>query len=171
MEPIQIGMCAQSVITSHNYNAMCVCKFLNEQHAQSFVDLDGMPWVAIDALAHAPPTIKDDGTIPWSQQYFPSLVLPIEEDGTCAKITKIHDEHQKTLVNEPDQFNLCIKVNNEKYVESVAHDKMNDFIEELFLKDDGVWRFHEMLDHQGPLSKDDPHCKGSKCSALIKRET
>ena len=48
---------------------------------------------------------------------------------------------------------------------------MNDFIEERFLKDDGVWKFHRILDHKGPLSKDDPCCEGSKYNVLIEWET
>ena len=48
---------------------------------------------------------------------------------------------------------------------------MNNFIKEHFLKDNGVWKFHKILDHQGLLSKDDPLYEGSKYNVLIECET
>ena len=100
------------------------------------------------------------------------FLLPIKEDGTRdhAKIIKIYDESQKMLANKPNLLKLQIKVNDEEYNELVAYIEMNDFIKEQFLKDEGIWKFQKTLDHQGPLSKDDPQYEGSKYNILIEWE-
>ena len=112
-------------------------------------------------------------TIPLESLTGRSFLLPIKDDGTHDRTTiiKIYDERQKILANEPDLIKLRIKVNDEEYDELIAYNEMNDFIEERFLKDDGVWKFRKILDHQGPLSKEDPRYQGSKYNVLIEWET
>ena len=72
-----------------------------------------------------------------------SYLLPIEEDGTRqrAKIIKVYDDHKKVLANEPDMVKLRIKANDEEYDELMAYDDFKNFIDERFIKDDGIWTY------------------------------
>ena len=62
-------------------------------------------------------------------------------------------------------------MNDEEYDEPVAYKEMNDFIEEHFLRTTECGNSAKSSITNGCLSKDDPHCGGSKYNVLIKWET
>ena len=60
-------------------------------------------------------------------------------------------------------------VNND-YEEIVACNDIVDFIEQDQTWD-GIWKFRQVLDHQGPLKPSDPRYKGSRYNVQVEWET
>ena len=132
--------------------------------------------IKFDKSAMVPPIDEEQQPmlmIPLNELKGRSFLLPVGEDGTRdrARIIKVYDDHKKRLANEPDFIKLRIKVNDEEYVESIAHNEMNNFIEDKFISQDGTWTFRKVLDHKGPLRKEDPEWMGYEYNVLIEWET
>ena len=97
-----------------------------------------------------------------------TFLMPPAEDGSRAraKIIERIKIHKEEAAKHPDLIKFKCLVQDE-YEEVVAYNDIVDFIEadETW---DGVWRFDEILDHQGPLRPSDSRYKGARYNVLIR---
>ena len=80
------------------------------------------------------------------------------------------DQYNQDLENEPEWIKFRVAVRDDKLEETVAYGQLMDFIKSDELKE-GVWKFHEILSHQGPLKPGECNYKGSAWNFLILWET
>ena len=91
-----------------------------------------------------------------------TFLMPEAEDRSRerAKILRSVQCHKEDVEEDPE------KIVGNKYDEIVAYNQIVDFIEQ----DDGwegIWKFEEILDHQGPLRQGHKDYKGSKYNVLL----
>ena len=59
----------------------------------------------------------------------------------------------------------------DKWEETVAYNDIVNFIADEEDGQDGMWKFKEILEHQGPLTPSDKAYKGSRWNVLVAWET
>ena len=86
-----------------------------------------------------------------------------EEDGTRhrAKIIKVYEDKQRDNSRHPEIIKLRLSVNNEEFDELCAYNDIINYIEQDH-QDEGVWKFHEIMDHEGPFSSGHSKYNGSR---------
>ena len=91
-----------------------------------------------------------------------SFLMPPEEDGSRyrAKIIEQVQLSKDEAAKHPDLIKFKALVNDE-FEEIVAYNDIVDYIEDDESWD-GVWKYREILGHEGPLNRNDPRYKGSK---------
>jgi len=97
-----------------------------------------------------------------------------EEDGSRfrARIVERLASHDKDLAETPEMIQFRCKVSDDDYEEIVAYNDIVNFIEDEQVDgEDGVWKFHEILDHEGPLSESHKKYMGSKWNVLLRWES
>ena len=121
-----------------------------------------------ESLDNPNPTVK--GLTP-EQMIKRSFLMPPQPDGTRlrAEIQEVLELSREERENNPDLIKFRAIVNDD-YEEIVAYNDIVDYIEQDESWD-GIWKFREILDHQGPLRSDDPRYKGSKYNVLVLWET
>ena len=130
-------------------------------------DQDPMKFT-VDRLDTVNPTVPDVAPDDMQGRTF---LMPPREDGTRhrARIVKMIADHKKDLEHHPELIKFKCLVNND-YEEVVAYNDIVDFIEQDESWD-GIWKFEEILDHQGPLTPSDPRYKGSRWNTLVRWDT
>ena len=100
-----------------------------------------------------------------------TFLMPPEEDGSRfrAKIIEEVNRNKDEGDQDPEMIKFRAVVNND-YEEIVAYNDIVDFIEQDQTWD-GVWKFREILDHQGPLKPSDKRYKGSSYNLQVEWET
>ena len=97
-----------------------------------------------------------------------TFLMPPMDGGTHAqaKILKRIDAYRDAAKYHPDMVKFkCII--NDKFEEVVAYNDIADYIEAAETQD-GIWRFEEILDHQGPLHPKHKDYTGSSYNVLIR---
>ena len=100
-----------------------------------------------------------------------TFLMPEEEDGSRyrAKIIERIQASQEELAKDPELIKFKCRV-NDKYDEVVAYNDIVDFIEQDQTWD-GLWKFKEILRHQGPLRRGNKNYKGARYNVLVEWET
>ncbi len=102
-----------------------------------------------------------------------TFLMPPAEDGSrvrakiVERVNQLKEDAQAAHPVEMAKFKCLI---NDDYEEVVAYSDIVDYIEQDQTWD-GVWKFREILDHQGPLNSRDKRYKGSEYNVLIEWET
>ena len=100
-----------------------------------------------------------------------TFLMPEESDGSRyrAKILERVQASQEELAKNPDLIKFKCRV-NDQYDEIVAYNDIVDFIEQDQTWD-GLWKFKEILEHEGPLKKGDARYKGARYNVRVEWET
>ena len=100
-----------------------------------------------------------------------SFLLPPEDNGEChmAKIIDI-DDHGQPL----EDIKFKLKINKDQAEEIMSSDQLMDYIQkgtDAEEDPDSLFKFRDIVAHQGPLESTDPNHKGSKYNVMVEWES
>ena len=118
----------------------------------------------------------EDNPIPMTNIDIPNLLgrsflLPPEDNGEChmAKIIDI-DDHGQTL----EDIKFKLKINKDQAEEIMSYNQLMDYIQkgtDAEEDPDSLFKFRDIVAHQGPLESTDPNHKGSKYNVMVEWES
>ena len=118
----------------------------------------------------------EDNPIPMANIDIPNLLgrsflLPPEDNGEChmAKIIDI-DDHGQTLEN----IKFKLKINKDQAEEIMSYNQLMDYIQkgtDAEEDPDSLFKFRDIIAHQGPLESTDPNHKGSNYNVMVEWES
>ena len=118
----------------------------------------------------------EDNPIPMANIDIPNLLgrsflLPPEDNGErhMAKVIDI-DDHGKTL----EDIKFKLKINKDQAEEIMSYNQLMDYIQkgtDAEEDPDSLFKFRDIVAHQGPLESTDPNHKGSKCNVMVEWES
>ena len=100
-----------------------------------------------------------------------SFLLPPEDNGErhMAKIIDI-DDHGQTL----EDIKFKLKINKDQAEEIMSYNQLMDYIQkgtDAEEDPDSLFKFRDIVAHQGPLESTDPNHKGSKYNVMVEWES
>ena len=100
-----------------------------------------------------------------------SFLLPPEDNGErhMAKIIDI-DDHGQTL----EDIKFKLKINKDQAEEIMSYNQLMDYIQKGTDAEedrDSLFKFRDIVAHQGPLESTDPNHKGSKYNVMVEWES
>ena len=100
-----------------------------------------------------------------------SFLLPLEDNGErhMAKIIDI-DDHGQPL----EDIKFKLKVNKDQAEEIMSYNQLMDYIQKRLDAEedpDSLFKFRDIVAHQGPLEATDPDHKGSKYNVMVEWES
>ena len=100
-----------------------------------------------------------------------SFLLPPEDNGEhhMAKIIDI-DDHGQPL----EDIKFKLKINKDQAEEIMSYNQLMDYIQkgnDAEEDPDSLFKFRDIVTHQGPLESTDPNHKGSKYNAMVEWES
>ena len=118
----------------------------------------------------------EDNPIPMANIDIPNLLgrsflLPPEDNGErhMAKIIDI-DDHGQTL----EDIKFKLKINKDQAEEIMSYNQLMDYIQKRTDAEedpDSLFKFRDIVAHQGPLESTDPNHKGSKYNVMVEWES
>ena len=118
----------------------------------------------------------EDNPIPMANIDIPNLLgrsflLPPEDNGErhMAKIIDI-DDHGQTL----EDIKFKLKINKDQAEEIMSYNQLMDYIHkgtDAEEDPDSLFKFRDIVAHQGPLESTDPNHKGSKYNVMVEWES
>ena len=100
-----------------------------------------------------------------------TFLLDQQEDGQKhrAKIVEAINAHEDKVQNNPELLKFRCSINNDEYEEIMAY---NDIVHHIYVdqESDVVWRFKEIISHEGPLAQNHPNYKGSRYNVNVRWE-
>ena len=118
----------------------------------------------------------EDNPIPMANIDIPNLLgrsflLPPEDNGErhMAKVIDI-DDHGQTL----EDINFKLKINKDQAEEVMSYNQLMDYIQkgtDAEEDPDSLFKFRDIVAHQGPLESTDPNHKGSKYNVMVEWES
>ena len=100
-----------------------------------------------------------------------SFLLPPEDNGErhMAKVIDI-DDHGQTL----EDITFKLKINKDQAEEIMSYNQLMDYIQkgtDAEEDPDSLFKFRDIVAHQGPLESTDPNHKGSKYNVMVEWES
>ena len=100
-----------------------------------------------------------------------SFLLPPEDNGEhhMAKIIDI-DDHGQPL----EDIKFKLKINQDQVEEIMSYNQLMDYIQkgtDAEEDPDSLFKFRDIVAHQGPLDSTDPNHKGSKYNVMVEWES
>ena len=118
----------------------------------------------------------EDNPIPMANIDIPNLLgrsflLPPEDNGErhMAKVIDI-DDHGQTL----EDIKFKLKINKDQAEEIMSYNQLTDYIQkgtDAEQDPDSLFKFRDIVAHQGPLESTDPNHKGSKYNVMVEWES
>ena len=118
----------------------------------------------------------EDNPIPMANIDIPNLLgrsflLPPEDNGErhMAKVIDI-DDHGQTL----EDIKFKLKINKDQDEEIMSYNQLMDYIQkgtDAEEDPDSLFKFRDIVAHQGPLESTDPNHKGSKYNVMVEWES
>ena len=118
----------------------------------------------------------EDSPIPMANIDIPNLLgrsflLPPEDNGErhMAKVIDI-DDHGQTL----EDIKFKLKINKDQAGEIMSYNQLMDYIQkgtDAEEDPDSLFKFRDIVAHQGPLESTDPNHKGSKYNVMVEWES
>ena len=118
----------------------------------------------------------EDNPIPMAHIDIPNLLgrsflLPPEDNGErhMAKVIDI-DDHGQTL----EDIKFKLKINKDQAEEIMSYNQLMDYIQkgtDAEEDPDSLFKFRDIVAHQGPLESTDPNHKGSKYNVMVEWES
>jgi hypothetical protein len=101
-----------------------------------------------------------------------TFLMDPQDDGQhfSARIVDLVEDHQSKVRKSDHHHKFCISVNDDQYEEVITYNELMDFIQKNEENDAIVWRFRQIVGHQGPLLHSDPDYKGSKFNVMVEWE-
>ena len=93
-----------------------------------------------------------------------------EQRFRCEIVSAIIDR-DKGLADERARCRFICSVNDNEFEEIVTYNEILNHIENDFEDESNVWTFKSISAHQGPLTVNSPHYKGSRYNVLVNWET
>ena len=140
----------------------------------------------LDPLDESTPTFEhfvnsqsgedEDNPIPMANIDIPNLLgrsflLPPEDNGECHMVKIIDiDDHGQPL----EDIKFKLKINKDQAEEIMSHNQLMDYIQkgtEAEEDPDSLFKFRDIVAHQGPLESTDPDHKGSKYNVMVEWES
>ena len=89
----------------------------------------------------------------------------------CAKIVEKIIEHEKDLHDHPDNVRFLVRTEGDKVDEIIAYNEALAFVNEEISKSEDpdyvIWKFKDIIAHEGPLKPDDQSYKGSSYNVMV----
>ena len=100
-----------------------------------------------------------------------TFLIPPNADGTRyrAKIIRQIKADKKKRREDPNYVEFLTSVNNDEYEQIVAYNDIVDYIEADHTWD-GIWKFRNIIGHQGPLTRNSKGWKGSRFNVQVEWE-
>ena len=118
----------------------------------------------------------EDNPIPMANIDIPNLLgrsflLPPEDNGErhMAKVIDI-DDHGQTI----EDIKFKLKINKDQAEEIMSYNQLMDYIQkgtDAEEDPDSLFKFRDIVAHQGPLESTDPNHKGSKYNVMVEWES
>ena len=128
-----------------------------QQHIQSYIDNDGS-----DTETPQPKMLIIN-----LKELLGRALSITQEDGETIRIKIIEaiNEHQDSSNENPPTVKFKCSMNNEAYEDILTYNQILEYL----AKDDNdiVWKFQDIIGHQGPLSKTHKDYKGSTYNVTI----
>ena len=118
----------------------------------------------------------EDNPIPMANIDIPNLLgrsflLPPEDNGERHMATVIDiDDHGQTL----EDIKFKLKINKDQAEEIMSYNQLMDYIQkgtDAEEDPDSLFKFRDIVAHQGPLESTDPNHKGSKYNVMVEWES
>ena len=148
------------------------------QQSQNSLPLDPLDASTpnFEQFVKSQPGEDEDNPIPMANINIPNLLgrsflLPPEENGErhIAKIIDI-DDHGQTL----EDIKFKLKINKDQAEEIMSYNQLMDYIQkgtDAVEDPDSLFKFRDIVAHQGPLESTDPNHKGSKYNVMVEWES
>ena len=100
-----------------------------------------------------------------------SFLLPPEDNGECHMVKIIDiDDHGQPL----EDIKFKLNINKDQAEESMSYNQLMDYIQkgtDAEENRDSLFKFRDIVAHQGPLESTDPDHKGSKYNVMVEWES
>ena len=100
-----------------------------------------------------------------------TFLLDEQEDGQKfrAKIVEAINKHHKGVQNNPVILRFRCTINDNEFEEIIAY---NDIVDYIYRDEDSdiVWKFKDIVRHEGPLNQNHPSYKGSRFNVKVSWE-
>ena len=100
-----------------------------------------------------------------------TFLMDTQDDGQKfrARVIEAINAHDEKVANNPELLRFRCSINNDQYEEILAY---NDIVHHLYLdqESENLWKFKEIISHEGPLSQNDKNYKGSRYNLTIRWE-
>ena len=100
-----------------------------------------------------------------------TFLMEEQEDGQKfrARIVEAMNSHEDEVIRNPDLLKFKCSINNDQYEEVMAY---NDIVQRIYAYQDSdiLWKYKEIVSHEGPLSQNHPNYKGSRFKVNIRWE-
>ena len=100
-----------------------------------------------------------------------TFLLGEQKDGQNfrAKIVEAINAHEDKVKTNPELLRLRCSINNDAFEEIMAY---NDIVNHIYQDQDSdiVWKFKDIIGHEGPLSQSHPSYNGSKFNVKVRWE-
>ena len=102
-----------------------------------------------------------------------TFLMDEQEDGQRhrARIVKLVEDHEDNVKDNPTLIKFVCSVNDDQYEEIITYNQMLDYILRPENDCDYVWKYKQIVGHEGPLKPTDKNYKGSKWNVLVQWET
>jgi hypothetical protein len=97
-----------------------------------------------------------------------TFLMDPQDDGQ--RTVDLVKDHQSKLRKLDHHHKFRISVNDDQYEEVITYNELMDFIQKNEENDAIVWRFWQIVRHQGPLLHSDPDYKDSKFNVMVEWE-
>ena len=148
------------------------------QQSQNYLPLDPLDASTpnFDHFVKSQTGEDEDNPIPMANIDIPNLLgrsflLPPEDNGErhMAKVIDI-DDHGQTL----EDIKFKLKINKDQAEEIMSYNQLMDYIQkgtDAEEDPDSLFKFRDIVAHQGPLESTDPNHKGSKYNVMVEWES
>ena len=152
--------------------------YSQQQQSQNYLPLDPLDASTsnFEHFVKSQTGEDEDNPIPMANIDIPNLLgrsflLPPEDNGEChmAKIIDI-DDHGQTL----EDIKFKLKINKDQAEEIMSYNQLMDYIQkgtDAEQDPDSLFKFRDIVAHQGPLESTDPNHKGSKYNVMVEWES
>ena len=99
-----------------------------------------------------------------------TFLMEEQEDGQKfrARIVEAINSHEDEVMKNPELLKFKCSINNDQYEEVMAY---NDIVQRIYAEkeSDILWKYKEIVSHEGPLSQNHPNYKGFRFN--VRRES
>ena len=100
-----------------------------------------------------------------------SFLMDKQEDGQQfrGRIVQLIEDHESAVKDNPTRIKFRVSVNNDQAEEIITYNKILEYISKDE-ENDTMWKFHQIISHQGPILPNHPEYKGSQYNLMIEWE-
>ena len=86
-----------------------------------------------------------------------------------AKVVRKIEEHDDDVEKNPERIKFLVSIDGDQRDEIITYNQLLEHLEDVLDPDPDqvVWKFKEIIAHEGPLKPGDPSYKGSRYNVLM----